>query len=530
MHHENRNMRRKNIVGQTINCLYCNGMVSADADICPHCGGPVKSAVSAAGAIPKQSPKSVFCPSCNTAIRPGDIVCVRCGTNLITGQKVVTPPDEGKKKVRSDWGKALKVGGITLLVLLAAAALVALAALLLRDPVGNARRSAKAGNLTEAADVLQQYLERNPDNSAAQFLLGQIYWQGQQYGRASEAFENVARQGGSMDKEAAMLAVLAADKTPETRDPQRLISLLTTLIQQRRPNDAELMKLAALLQGTSGAYRNQSELLDEAMALDGSMTPTLPALARALNNDLEGAEKLLQQAVATHPEETTAVAALGFVRMMRGQNEAAAAAFEQAAADPQSSALVHLQLGVLHMQRGSFGKALPLLNTAKTALPEDARAQFLHALCLQENKLYDEALVAFEKMASTSGAFSGLAALQMAVIYTEQNNLERAAFFAKKASESGLNTARQATIQGRVLAMQGELSQAEQAYQRAISMTADYPAARLELGLLLINRGAVERGLEEIDYYLELAKSDPAKYRVNEIEVLATQLKQAGNN
>jgi len=56
---------------------------------------------------------------------------------------------------------------------------------------------------------------------------------------------------------------------------------------------------------------------------------------------------------------------------------------------------------------------------------------------------------------------------------------------------------------------------------------ADYPAAHLELGLLLVSGGSVDAGLPELEKYLELAKADPERMRANEIDVLVTQLRQA---
>ena len=247
-----------------------------------------------------------------------------------------------------------------------------------------------------------------------------------------------------------------------------------------------------------------------------------------MTEDLDGAEKSLQKAMTAYPEDKSVTVALGFVHKMLGQEESAMALLEQAqGAAPEIAALAKLQLGSLLMQRGEYGKALPLLTEAKAGRSEDQQCIFLHAVCLQQNKLLDEALVAFEKIAGGSGEFSGLAALQMAVIYLEQGNYDQAVSFVKRAGEAGITSARQATVLGLVYAKQGDMTQAEQSYHRALSVTGDYPAAHLELGLLLINRGAIEDGLKELEQYLELAALSPVQYRANEIDVLVTQIKQA---
>ena len=509
-------------------CVFCGGMVAADADICPHCGGPVKQAVGKvkAPAAKQAAPTGSQCPACGARVGSGDIVCTQCGTNLLTGKKAVV--DSGAAKgASSNAALVLKISGLVVVGILVVAALVVGVIYLLRDPVGDARRLARAGNLAQASETLQLHLERAPHDLEAQFLLGQIYWHGQQYARAAETFESVARQAGPRDRESALLAVLATERVSETGDRQRLAALLDSLTRQRYPNDSDLLKVLALLRGLSGEYRGQREAIEEAALLDNTTSPVLPGLARALDNDLEGAESSLRRALEQHPDDAAVPVALGFVRMLRDQPESAIEALEiAAAADTIATSLVKMQLGLLHMRQGSTGKALPLLTAAKNERPNDDRAVFLHALCLQENKLLDEALVAFEQLSGGAGSYAGMASLQMAVLYLEQGTLDRAAAMARRAGEAGLNTARQATIQGRIFALQGEMSQAEQAYRRAISMTSDYPAARLELGLLLINRAALDAGLEELEQYLALAQRDPARYRANEIEVLVTQIKQ----
>lgn len=507
-----------------IKCPFCGGLVDAAADNCIHCGGPLQKAGAAAKPVQRSAS---LCPACNAVVSPGDIVCVKCGTNLLTGQKVAEEREKSARPRIASLARIFAFVGGLIVLLIVAAALAALAFYVMRDPVGEARRLARAGNLAEASEMLQKHLERTPGDVNAQFLLGKIFWQGQQYARASEAFESVARQGGAGEREAIVLAVLASERGSLTANRQRLATLLGSMIQQRYAGDEELVKLLALLRGMEGEFRGQREAVQEAIATITDLGAVLPGLAFALDNDLETAGRLLDRALQTSPENAPAVVARAMAYMMQQDEEAALPLLESVGeVAPEVDGLAKLQLGMLYMQRDMAGKALPLLTDAKRLLPEDVRADFFHALCLQENKLLDEAVAAFERIASGENTFSGQAALQMAVALMDQGNLERALAMARRASESGLNTARQATIQGRIHALQNELGQAEQAYRRAVSMKADYPAARLELGLLLINRGAVDPGLQELEQYLALAQEDAQRMRVNEIEVLVNQIRQ----
>ena len=510
-----------------MNCPYCGGNIAADATICPNCGGPTKKGAAVPGNQPSFGKQGTLtCPNCNKTVGAGDIVCVHCGTNLLTGQKPAKEPVVETRNNMQGAVNTLKIIGVLLLVVVCGGVLFLLAQQLLRDPVGEARQAAKAGSLEEAVTLLQQHLQSAPEDFEAQFLLGQIYWEGQQYDRAAEAFESVARQGGPKDKDAALLALLAAERVGGDANRQRQLALLRSLVQQRYPDDVELLKAVALLEGIEGERRAQLDTIDTLNLLN-AVPPLLPGLALAMSDNSEDAEKALLSAANANPEDDDIAATLGFIHQMRGEEESALSVLQQAQdTAPEIAALVKLQLSVLFMKRSEYGKALPLITEAKAELPDDARCAFLHALCLQQNKLLDEALAAFERMASGTGEFTGLAALQIAIIYLDQGNYDQAASFAKRAGESGITSPRQSTVLGRVYAMQGDMNQAEQAYRRAISITGDYPAARLELGLLLINKGLIDEGLAELEQYLELAAFSPALYRVNEIELLVSQLKQ----
>ncbi len=507
-----------------IKCPFCGGLADTTASHCIHCGGPLQAQGAQPGRTGAASP---VCPTCKASVAAGDIVCTKCGTNLLTGQKI---EEERQKTGKS---RSVSIGRIFLyaaggLVLLACAVLlVMLAMYLMRDPASEARRLSRSGNLAEAAEVLQAHLQKTPEDVAAQFLLGQIYWQGQQYDRASESFEAAARLGGPRERDALILAVLAAERASQGANRERLLALITGAVQQRFAQDGELLKLQGLLQGLEEDYKGQQEALQEALLLGAEISPALPGLAFVLDKDLNRAEQYLDSALEKNAEDAQILVVRGMVHLMLDRPEEAAALLAKAGSiSPMADGLVKLQVGILYLEQAEPGKALPLLTEAKKLLPEDMRAAFFYALCLQENKLTEEAITALERIASANNPYSGIAALQMAEAFMEQNNLDRAAAAARQASESGLNTARQATIQGRIHALQNDPAKAEQAYRRAISMLADYPAAHLELGLLLVSRGSVDAGLPELEKYLELAKADPQRMRANEIEVLVTQLRQ----
>ena len=156
--------------------------------------------------------KKVPCPFCDRMADPekvpgeGDIICVQCGMNLLTGMKV-------------NRGEAPKRSGSSIPVLpilgLAGAAIVVIAIavgafmLLTRDPVERARQAGRGGNVLEGIEILDAHTAKNPEDATAHLVMGQLYWQSGDYARAAEKFNTASRLDPG-NEEAALLSVVAA--------------------------------------------------------------------------------------------------------------------------------------------------------------------------------------------------------------------------------------------------------------------------------------------------------------------------------
>jgi uncharacterized membrane protein YvbJ len=203
------NNEREVAVAGNKNCPFCGGSVDNEATTCNQCGGPLKKAPASAAGNPL---KVTHCPQCNASVSPGDILCMSCGTNLLTGQKVATP--EKKEEPAAGGGvmiAAAKWVSAALIALVLAGMVVFTVLYWLRDPVGEALNQARAGNLLAATETLQNYIQKYPDKTEAQFLLGKVYWQGQSYDKAAEHFAAVAKKGESNARDALLLSLLASD-------------------------------------------------------------------------------------------------------------------------------------------------------------------------------------------------------------------------------------------------------------------------------------------------------------------------------
>ncbi len=462
-------------------------------------------------------------------MQPDDIICLACGTNLLTGQKVVA---EKKAPKKAGDGRGLRILWTTLAVLLVLAVLGGggfLAVRLLKNPLDSARQFAAQGNIPEALNTLDAHVQRKPADREARVLQGKLFWQGQQYAKAADALE-AAYKLDPKNVETGFMAVAAAGRLAGEDGLKKQSAVLRDILTNA-PGDPQAVRLLALTLGALGDLAGldtlHQDVRDNPVAAEGSLQ-TAFAVGRALQHTLPDAEEMLRKAVATAPDSGDAQAALGFVLNLQGQSEAAEEALAKAVElNTGAAGMAKLQLGMLYLQSGKYEKALLMLKGAKAELKDDPRLPFFTALAFELTGLGTEALVEYERISTGAGPYAGPAALQMAGIYVKQNLPDKALTAVRRAAELGVSSARLYTLQGQVQAQQGTPAEAEQSYRRAVQLDANHAGAHLELGLMLVGRNAVPDGIRELDRFLELTADKAAETpRRNEIEVLVNQLKQ----
>lgn len=169
-----------------INCPYCGKLTDPKLDNCPHCGGYMRRS---AGAPAPGAGQRQTCPNCHALVQDGDILCVNCGTNLLTGQKIT---EEKRVVARQRQSRRWLMTVIAVVAVLAAILLVVWLMVVGRDPVARAEELINKDRKLEAAEVLTKYVETNPSNAAAQFQLGKLNWINKDFRGAASAFEAAA--------------------------------------------------------------------------------------------------------------------------------------------------------------------------------------------------------------------------------------------------------------------------------------------------------------------------------------------------
>lgn len=514
-----------------IHCPYCGKRTDPKLDSCVHCGGPLHAKSDAAAA----ERAAGRCPNCGKPVQLGDVVCLACGTNLLTGRRLASEPNvfaEGTVKSRGV-GASLRLYGAIFLgfVALLAAAGGLYYMLLREDPVQQAARLTAEGKLLEATNVLQVYVEKQPSDARAQFLLGKVLWRLQRYAEAANALEQVL-SSDMHNRDALLLAWLAVARAGQPPDTQRQAALLQRWLQAN-PNDAEVWYLLGVTRSQTEDTEGQRQAFQHAMQDTNvaSRAITFNAMLQALAGNASEALEQLRKEVS-EVAQARDQAALGFISSIAGDRVSARTYWELAAkGEGQPQRLATLRLALDEMEQGHFDKAIPLLQTIRGGGgPLSDAITFFYALALERNGLEPEAITEYEKLKDTTGAYTAAALLRIASLYLNQGDTQKARDALNRVLALGGGSARLFTLQGRLALLEKETQEAENAFMRAVQMDPNYAPARLERGLAYVSRGVVEEGLADLREYVRLAKELGGDAgRVAEVQLLITQLEQTIN-
>lgn len=508
-----------------INCPYCGKLTDPQLDSCVHCGGFLKKQ---SGPRParRSAMTSQTCPKCGALVKEGDIICVACGVNLLTGQKVAEQQGMAPIKIAAAPVNRLPyiIGSILVLLVLLIGALIVY--WLTRDPVAKAKRLANNGRMSEAVALLEDHVAENTDDATAHHELGRMYWLGSDMTRAAQNFEKAARLDPGND-EAARMAVISYGQveTPSGRDAQ--LALLERVTQED-PNDAEMLYLLGLARGLKSDYSGQVDALSRSSAVEANPAARrAEAAGRALQNDLRGAQ---EQLAAANPSEADTLAAGGIISAMEGDSAAATAKLQDAVnADTSIQDEALTRLGLLLIEQGNYGEAYSRLDEALKLNPNNATAKYFHAVCLDRQRLTSQALMAFETLAGENNPFQAKAAVQAARLNLAQQNADRALQTLSRVPVPNAPTdlAELETVRGRANMMLGDIDGARDSFRKATQADPNYAPAHLEMGLVLVQRQDIQEGIRELERYLNLVDREDPESGTSEVQALIDQLRSS---
>ncbi len=514
-------------MAKTINCPFCGKLADPKLNACPHCGNYLQKGRASGGRAAASGPHQQ-CPSCNAVVQEGDIVCVACGTNLLTGQQIagqkLTPAAPQRDYMRILWMAAAAVIAI---VVLGGAAYGAY--IVFRDPVTQAVRLVEQGRVSEANRVLEEYVDDNPDSARGWFTLGEVQWRTRQYANAADSFERVQELDPGEER-AGKLALLALRALNDPANLSREIAVLERHVEHY-PQDGGAWYLLALGRGADGDVPGQVEAMEQALSL-GAEEPQargFMGVGLALEGQYGQAAEAIQDVLDDAPQEGDLQAALGFVAHMQGNPDTAIQHLENALEEgTELEREVRTQLGLLLVAEGRAAEAQTHLQAVTAQADAPPAARFFHAVSERGRGRQQAALDAFEELMEEDHPFAQHAATQVADIYLDRGDTSAARNAVEQALQTLGDSASLLTLEGRIYMMEEEYDEARDLFRRAIQADPDYAPARLENGLLLVQRRAFSEGIRELERYVELIDPDTPGAQVEAVSALIEQLRETG--
>ncbi|HNZ19418.1 MAG TPA: tetratricopeptide repeat protein [Candidatus Hydrogenedentes bacterium] len=514
-----------------MNCPYCGKLTDPRLDNCVHCGGFLRK--KAAPGQRRSSGEKETCPTCGALVQAGDIICVACGTNLLTGQRITEEqpaPAKAKKRSFTMPSVSLKWIGIATLGFLVVVILLFLLALFLRrDRIGAAIEEYNKGNAAQAVSALNDYIQSVPDSVEARQALAWMYWENREYAYAAEQLASVVRLAPA-NREAHRGLALSWAKAGGEEGRRRAQAALETMVQQF-PADSEAWYLLGLLRGVEGNAEGQVAALREAAVgagAPGLAARRLTAVGIAAQGHTESAHQAIQKVLEEAPSDGDVLATAGLLASEEndwiGATEYLKSAVDSGTA-LEGDALT--QLAILLISRREFEEARGYLERALALDENNLRARLFLAVCQREQGLHEAALQQLEPLLKTSGPLAAEAAVEAARVHLAMDDPARATQSLQQAIQLGGSDAALYTLQGRAYARSGEAVAARDAFRKALQTDSAYAPAHLEFGLFYLERGEPTEAVRMLERYLELIDPATEDAHAEEVRTLVAQLKES---
>jgi len=512
-------------LASTVNCPYCGKLTDPNLDGCPHCGGYIKKKVGAAQPTAKKK-INVHCPSCKGPVEEGDIICVACGTNLLTGQKISSTPKLSESADDSSFSldQILKwLIAATVIILLGIGLFV-----LTNDPVKKARKLVANGQYPEAQELLAEHVIKSPEDAEAFMELGKLQYHANQRGEATTSFKR-AYDLNPTNVEAGLFSILSMHQIESSATISQQIKVLES-ITANAPDHVQswyLLGMAYGARGGSGDHAKQIEALEQVILLSPSMESAQLALgiAETLQGNYTQAKQHLSGITKSSLQANSTVSQ-GYIASYENDQRSSLNHFQSALAsgDLNMKTESQLQLAKLNVQSGDFVRADEYLQEVLQADPINQLARYLLGLTLSSRGKANEALAQFQSLIKANLGYEGQAAVQAAglqLLLNDPDGAQRSISIARRSNEE---SPAYYTVQGRIYVANEYSEQARRSFDTAIKMDPSYASAYLERGLFHIAQSDLDSGLNDLNSYLKIVGSDMNGTRVREIRMLATQL------
>jgi protein O-mannosyl-transferase len=225
-------------------------------------------------------------------------------------------------------------------------------------------------------------------------------------------------------------------------------------------------------------------------------------MARAAENNIGEAEKLLRESLRIRPDNAQTLCALGAVYSRAGRLEDSLACYQQACLVRPQMIEAQTHAGIVLMQLGRDEDARTYLARAIAINPRAAQPHAQMGMALYRAGRLDEAVTEMRN-ALELDASSGTTHLNLGIMLSKQGDLPVAAV--ELAAAARLTGSAQAYVAlGNCLSKLGRADEAEKAYRQGLATSADSALLRYNLGVLLAGEGRRQEAIAELRRAVEL--------------------------
>jgi tetratricopeptide (TPR) repeat protein len=460
------------------------------------------------------------CPRCGAKAEQGDVICVACGTNLLTGKRVTvsTASSEIRTGAGLTWSDAkpwIVAGSV---VVAAAAALILVLVFVLRDYTARGKTLLSEGLYEDATIPLRTAIERDESDFEAHFYMGVAQSFLGNHSEAAYAFERATELNAQSLESHLLLGLTYGVQRNYERELDELEFVLGL-----NPNHADARFMAGLAYGLSGDREREASYLIQAAQLrpNDASIPYHLGVAYSRQEQYDDAIRAFQNALVIKPNSADTLLALGISYDAGGAVLSALTALQDALSKRTQFAYnAHFHLGLALSATNQWAEARDQFSRAVELRGNGAAARYFQGVAELTLGNLDAASTSFNYVIQLSNPkYSPQARMQLGLLNLRQGDTATAENELRAAAGAQPTTVAANIQLGKVLKQEGRHAAAIRAFRSAIDAAPNNPIPHLALAVFYVEQKNTDYAVREFQKYLELAPSGAESESVRRIVV-----------
>ena len=296
--------------------------------------------------------------------------------------------------------------------------------------VAEAAKYQQKGDQKAAIIQLKNALQKKPDDAEARFLLGSIYNDSGDALSAEKEIRRAAELGMARNRTAPQLArsLIAQGQFQKALDELNAAGPL---------QDANAEIIRGDIYSALNKLPEAKTSYEQALKLKADAPLALVGLAKIayFNKDVDGATRMIDQAIAKNPQNTEALAAKAELLRAQNKNDEAAAAYDMALKLKPDSVQYHLAKANLDISVRRFDEAAKEIDLARKLAPAAPTVAYAQALLDFSQEKHKQALESIQQVLKVAPDHMPSVLLAGAIQYALGSN-EQAEQYVKRYMEA----------------------------------------------------------------------------------------------